>query len=165
MRRIEWLKDLVDHFKADVTLADIGQFVFPMSEYRVLNEKNQITPAIWIIPRDARLVNTRNPEFGQDCKTMVEERVLICVAVRNAINTEDHIKHVNGSPSNMYGAYVRASELEDLVRASVLAFNKAVSDDNGIREYQPLRFLDLPEPDEHNGHFVLAQNYSVNFTF
>ncbi len=161
VKRLAWLQPLVEHLKSDVSLSDVGKWVFPMSEYRGITEANQFTPSILVIPRDARLLNQSGKNIESDCASRIEHRILICVVVKNPINCRDHIEH---DTDTMYGAYIEACDLELKLRESILSFNGKIREDFKS-SFSPLQLLDLPEPDELNGHFVLAQNYSTTFTF
>lgn len=162
--RLCWLDPLLKHLKQDATLSDIGKFVFPMSHYRGITTNNQFSPSIWVIPQEGSRVGTPKLNSG-DCKNQVSENILICSVVKNVIACPDHVGHElrPDTTTEVYGAYIEAADLEKRVRQSILDFNINIL--NSVSKFTALELIRLPEPDEHNGHFILGQIYQTTFSF
>lgn len=154
--RLNWLEPLIEHFKNDATLTDIGRYVLPMSEYVGITTKNQFSPAIWVIPRAAKTTDSK-----VFCKARVEQTILICSVVKNPTSHDTHIGH----DTELFGSYIQCAELEQRVRDSILVFNNIIEADPANYLFTSLLLTDLPEPDEHNGHFILGSIYKTKFTF
>lgn len=165
--RLCWLDDLVTHLKTDANLTEIGKYVIPMSHYRGITTTNQFSPSIWIIPQDGNRSGSSGNKYSPDCSTMITSKILVCTVVKNVIACLDHVGHEIIAPNTteVYGAYIEAAEIEKKLRQSMMTFNKIVSDDPIKYKYSALELVSLPEPDEHNGHFILGQIYQTTFNF
>lgn len=163
--RLDIIKPLVDHFKADGTLTftGSGQYIFVMSNYEGVSENNQYSPAIWIIPLDTG-PSVKAPR-DSDCKTRMTLQLFVGVAVYNTRDTRGNYGWNSSQASSTYmGAYPEAVGYEMLVRESILEFNKKTLATRMLT-YGALALVNLPKPDVHNGHLILPQIYETEFTF
>lgn len=167
MRRLAVIKPLVDHLKGDSTLAEntaSGKNIFVLSDYQGITEDNQFSPAIWIIPLTSSpaVATVRN----SDCRTMMSLKLFVAAVVNNVGDLRRGFGWEHSSiPSSYLGAYPEASDFEDLIRDSILKFNREYFAKNMRATFSPLTLVENPKPDLHNGHLILPQIYEVQYSF
>jgi len=173
--RVPYLEDLVNHLKSSTILnghgmPDVpdlnGDCIFVKAQYRGIDEDNQFSPAIWIIPMESTPV--KKIDGQNDCKQPMIHRLMICAVVKNVYGCRDHFEeNVSGGQTSLIGSFMEASKFEMLLRDTILEFNESVVDASGTecKSYQRLQLCELPEPDEHNGHLIMPTLWETRYVF
>lgn len=180
MRRVPYLEDLLTFLSQSPILNGHGLFdqngrpiidingsnIFVMAEYKMIHELNNKSHHVLLIPLKTKI---KAPDSKSNtCKAIGEHYFMICCVTMNLRNPNQHFQvncPVPGGPMNLTGAYVDAAHLENLVRQTVLDFNSTQFNLNPNKTYSPFQLLELPEPEEHNGHLIHKQIYCTSYTF
>jgi hypothetical protein len=164
MKRLQPFIDLAEHLRLDQTLDALTKkkYVYIKAEYRGIDEDNQFSPAIWIIPMQGEI----KAMSKYDCPSKIDISCMVCVVVRNVYDTRNNVGYNNGLGTNVTrGAYQEASDYEDLVRTSILNFNQNNLINLSLKKYDNFIMSSMPQADVHNGHLILPTIYKTSIVF
>lgn len=169
MGRIDYLEPLVNYMKASPILnnhgitgvPDInGKNIFVFSDWSIFKNAKSWSYGVIIKPMESRLQNENQPN---NCKSILEHRVMIGVQVKNARNTQNHFQEdVQAGITSYTGAYPQADAFDSLVRQTILAYNDTLDFDNLLK---PLVLVELPEPEESDGYLMMPSIYSTTYIY
>lgn len=171
MVRINYLDPLVNFLKTSPILnnhgipgvPDInGKNIWVFSDWDIFKNAKSWSYGVIIKPMESR-PNVDNLDSFSYCKTPMEHRVMIGVQVKNARNTQNHFQEdVQGGITTYTGAYPQAAQFEELVRETILAYNKSIRLDEILK---PLQLVELPEPEESDGYLMMPSIYQTTYVF
>lgn len=179
MRRVQYLEDLLNHLENYPDIANKQVKVIVKSEFRGIDEDNQFSPAIWLIPGSGRIKGDVSRRRIRDCKEKALFEIMICCVVRDVCGVQRN--NIDSSRTGqMYsmnvvndlrGAFVEGSDLEDCVLKAIEDFNKATELLNcGQNQANPFKYsgltlMDLPRSEAHNGHLIMPMVFEIELNF
>lgn len=179
MRRVQYLEDLLNHLENHIDIASKKVKVIVKSEFRSIDEDTQFSPAIWIIPGSGRAKGDASRRRFRDCTEKFIFEIMICCVVRDVCGVQRN--NIDASKtgqlysmavnSDLRGAFVEGSDLEDCAIKAIEDFNIATDQNNknGIltnkNRYTPLTLIDLPKSEAHNGHLIMPSVYEIELNF
>lgn len=139
-----------------------GQNIFPFADWNDDTDSASYGPFLVII-EPGTSENLNSNQERTDCKNEFEHEIIIRVQAINKRNTDQALQESQtGNVTTYTGAFIDAQKLEDLVRATILAFNSTINFDAG---YSPLFLKDMPKQESIDGWIILPQIYTTRIMF